>query len=785
MQKALEILAPAGNAECALAALNSGANAVYLGYGRFSARASAENFEAEALREIVRTAHVYGAKVYVAMNTLVKDSEMQDFIRSLCLVWSLGADAIILQDLFLGKAVKAAYPQIELHLSTQAGVCNESGALLAKEYGFSRVILARETPFSEIEKIAKIVETEVFVQGALCTCFSGQCYFSSFVGMQSGNRGRCKQPCRKKYAYDRGNGGTGEKNYALSLSDLSVGEEALRLAQAGVTSFKIEGRMRRKEYVAAAVRYYRGIFDGTTESEKNAALSDLKRAYNRGNYTKGLGFSQDKRLLSPYVQGHIGEKVGVIKVVGGAYFVESKFSPSVSDAFKILREKHEIGGAIFEKTDKRGFFVRSKTRLKNGDGVFVTTDNTSLSRVLSDKKSIPVTLEIEMLAGARGRVTDGEITVQTDEVLQEASGRPLQEAEISECFKKTDDLPVSVAFSKIVAGNAFLPKSQLNAFRRAFYAAWREKRANAGRTSCDAEAFYAAWREKSDAAETSVCELCAYDDSFKNGEDKKQIASIARRFYASDGEKGVSIAILKPDDYAKITGEGAKERIEELFGGFVGEKYVYYPAYCRAETQEAITNALRYGILDGVYGENYAALYFAKNAGCKFFAGSGLNLTNAFSVCELLKESCVRYYALSKELTRLEQEKIVSACTKKAAKPFVIALGGIKLMDLCYCPFGKTCAVCDKRDSYTLTDENGREFPVRRYKDGSGECRFEIYNCACLAGSSAAGAGAIVDASIAPLDKSKEDYASLLQDEEAQKRFLKKYTFGHLKNAML
>lgn len=317
-----EILAPAGNAECVEAAINSGANAVYLGYSSFSARAGAQNFDGESLQKIVERAHFSDVRIYVAMNTLIKNTETEDFLRTLLSVWNMGVDAIIMQDILLGKFVHQRYPDIVLHLSTQAGVCNLEGARLAKEYGFSRVILARETPLSEIKKIAEFIETEVFVQGALCTCFSGQCYFSSFAGGNSGNRGRCKQPCRKLYSYDRE--GFEERSYALSLSDLCVAENIGKFCEVGVVSFKIEGRMRRAEYVAAAVRYYRLLLEGENTS---GALSDLKRTYNRGNYTKGLAFGQDSRFLSRDVQGHLGEKIGTIKVINGKYFVETKFCP--------------------------------------------------------------------------------------------------------------------------------------------------------------------------------------------------------------------------------------------------------------------------------------------------------------------------------------------------------------------------------------------------------------------------------------------------------------------------
>ena len=189
----MEILAPAGNYESALAALNNGANAIYLGLASsFSARQGAGNFDEESFRVVLLQAHLYNAKVYVALNTVIKDgnTELDNFFKDLLFAWNEGADAIILQDPFLGKIVHTSYPEIVLHLSTQAGVCTIEGAKFAKECGFSRVILARETPLLEIQKIAEFMETETFVHGALCTCFSGQCYFSSFAGGNSGNRGR-------------------------------------------------------------------------------------------------------------------------------------------------------------------------------------------------------------------------------------------------------------------------------------------------------------------------------------------------------------------------------------------------------------------------------------------------------------------------------------------------------------------------------------------------------------------------------------------------------------------
>ena len=336
-----ELLAPAGDIACAKAALAAGADAIYLGLPAFSARAGAGNFALSEFSEIVRLAHLLGAKVYVCLNTLVKDGETDAFFESALAAWNLGADALLIQDIFLGKELKRRYPSMILHLSTQAGCCNVYGAELAKEYGFSRVVLARETPLGDIAAISSVIETEVFVQGALCSCFSGQCYFSSFAGNNSGNRGRCKQPCRKLYSIDRA--GFEERAYALSLSDLSVGERVKELLQAGVTSLKIEGRMRREEYVSAAVGYYRAILDGAEKSERLAARSALARAFDRGDYTEGLAFGQEN-LLSRNVQGHIGERVGVLEVKGGRYFCRG--SARKGDGFKILRGGKEAGGAV-------------------------------------------------------------------------------------------------------------------------------------------------------------------------------------------------------------------------------------------------------------------------------------------------------------------------------------------------------------------------------------------------------------------------------------------------------
>ncbi|MBQ3019920.1 MAG: U32 family peptidase [Clostridia bacterium] len=734
----IEILAPAGNMECAEAAINNGADAIYLGLNAFSARQSAANFDADAFRALLQKAHFCGVKVYVAMNTIVKEKELDAFIETLLFAWNEGADAIIMQDALLGKRIHQKYPEIILHLSTQAGVCNIQSAKFAQDCGFTRVILARETPLEEIREIAQLIETEVFIQGALCTAFSGQCYFSSFAGGNSGNRGRCKQPCRKLYSYNR-NENT-EKNYALSLSDLCVGESIEKLIEAGVVSFKIEGRMRRAEYVAAAVRYYRSLF---INEQSEQALSDLKRAYNRGNYTKGLAFGQDKRLLSTAIQGHLGEKIGVVKVFNVKYLVESAFKPSQGDSFKILRDGKELGGATFCKTEGKAFSLFSKLRLKNGDGVFITTDTRMNERVLRAEKKGRLHVELLFKEGELPIAKTSDVYVVGRSYLQSAQNRPLTEKELKDCFLKSDGLPIEIDFDRIeIVGNIFIPKSELNAFRREFY-----------ETVC---AFVAKGNRK-------AYEYTPFEKPILTGKNDK-IAVISNDF---DGIE-VDVAIYKATDLRAALPNSFKN------GEF--EKYIYFPPFATNADIAAIENLLIQANFDGVYAENYGGIEFARAHRLKIFTGTGLNLINRQTIAELLSLPSVAYYAISKEANYGECTVLTSE------KAFVLSSGNIKLMDLCYCPFGKSCKICDQRDVYTLTDENNREFPVKRNLSANGSCRFEVYNCADLIGVGVQNAGSLMDLTVT---KEKSAAAKAVRSEEAQKKVYHNYTSGHFKRGVL
>ncbi len=286
--KNIEILAPVGGREQLIAAVRSGADAVYFGASSFNARRNAENFTDEDFIGAVKYCRERGVRVYITLNTVFKDSELKEFCDTLALIAKSGADAVILQDMGAVAIVKECCPDIPMHASTQMAVHNVSGAKYLEKLGFSRIVLARELSIGEIKEIVSSVkaEIEVFVHGAHCMSASGMCYMSSVLGARSGNRGLCAQPCRLNFRY-------GKREYALSLKDMCLADMTDELISCGVTSLKIEGRMKRPEYVSAAVRAYKNTVNGEAPD-----ISLLQSVFSRSGFTNG--YAKGKRDLSMF-----------------------------------------------------------------------------------------------------------------------------------------------------------------------------------------------------------------------------------------------------------------------------------------------------------------------------------------------------------------------------------------------------------------------------------------------------------------------------------------------------
>ena len=286
----IELLSPAGSPEGVIAAVQNGADAVYMGMGAFNARRGAKNFTDEEFVKAVRYCHVRGCKVYVTLNTLVNDREMRDAVAAAKLASDAGADALIVQDLGMSYAIRCALPDIPLHASTQMSLHNLAGVEAAAEMGITRAVLARELSFEQIRFIAKnaSIETEVFVHGALCFCHSGQCYMSALIGRRSGNRGLCAQPCRLQYSL-----GGRMDDHPLSLKDNCLVDQIRRLEEVGVASLKIEGRMKRPEYTGIVT----GVYAKAIREQRNPDKEEmelLEKTFSRQGFTQGY-FNGDKK----------------------------------------------------------------------------------------------------------------------------------------------------------------------------------------------------------------------------------------------------------------------------------------------------------------------------------------------------------------------------------------------------------------------------------------------------------------------------------------------------------
>ena len=298
-----ELLCPAGSPEALDAAIEGGADAVYLGGSAFNARMNAHNFGGDALRSAVLRAHTYGVKVYLTLNTLVTDKEMSAFVNAAREAAEIGVDALIVADLGGATAIHRAIPSMELHASTQASGHNAQMAQQLKDLGYTRMVIARETPCKDLAQVIKSspLEIEAFIHGALCVSHSGQCLFSSLVGGRSGNRGECAQPCRLPYSCASC---TKKANpYPLSLKDLSLAEHVPALIEMGITSLKIEGRMKSPEYVRDTARIWRRLLDErrAATSEEMKALADI---FSRGGFTDGyFRESIDRKMLGIRSEG--------------------------------------------------------------------------------------------------------------------------------------------------------------------------------------------------------------------------------------------------------------------------------------------------------------------------------------------------------------------------------------------------------------------------------------------------------------------------------------------------
>lgn len=470
-----EVLAPAGTYECFRAAINAGADAVYLGGSMFGARAFAGNFEEAELIKAIRTAHLYGRKVYLTVNTLLRNDELEKLVQYVKPYYEEGLDAVIVQDYGVFAVLREAFPGLDLHASTQMTITGKYGAQLLKDMGAARVVPARELSAKEIRDIYDNVDVEIesFVHGALCYCYSGQCLLSSMIGGRSGNRGRCAQPCRLTYSAN----GISEK-YLLSPKDMCTIEAVPDILDAGVYSLKIEGRMKSPEYVAGVSYAYRKYVDMYLEKGRDGYrveeqdIRQLMDLYNRGGFCKGYYYAQnDKSMMTFDRPNHQGIVVGNIK--NGELILSQEVNPGDVLEFP---DGSEYTTPTGKKSGRLALPKGVLKNHKNGAAVYRTRNNELLGQLragyIDNDIKIPVRMEIFLKSGERACLKllsgDKELVVYGD-VLEPSDKRPAVREDVVKQLKKLGGTAFSSDEGSIVTdiqGSPFVPVRLLNDLRR-------------------------------------------------------------------------------------------------------------------------------------------------------------------------------------------------------------------------------------------------------------------------------------------------------------------------------
>ena len=490
----VELLAPVGSFEALKAAVQNGANAVYLGGKDFGARASANNFDRDELKEAVKYAHIRGVQVFVTTNTLRNENEIEDFLEYAKFLYDIDVDAIILQDIGMARLIKRELPDFELHASTQMVAHSLEDVKYLESVGFDRVVLAREVTVEEIKYICDNckADIEVFVHGALCVCYSGQCLMSSMIGNRSGNRGRCAQPCRQRYELiDVYTGEVVNSNgdYLLSPRDLNAIEEIDKVIDAGVHSLKIEGRMKRPEYVATVIDGYRKTIDEYLATNKlnvsDETINDLYTIFNR-KFTKGLLLGDvGKDMMNSQLPNNQGLYVGtVVDYNKKAKRLKIKLANTLKKGDGI-----NLGGGTIGRIIKNGNIetigYKGETieldfvgEARKGQIVFKTSDSELMDRVQAtftqDKEFVKniIDAKITIKLGQKPILTlkdrhSNEATIEGDKIVEEAMKVALSKEKVETQLRKLGNTPYELDLLEIeLDDNVSLPISLLNQMRR-------------------------------------------------------------------------------------------------------------------------------------------------------------------------------------------------------------------------------------------------------------------------------------------------------------------------------
>ncbi len=482
----IELLAPAGSMESLYAAVSAGADAVYLSGKKYGARAFAANFDDEELVEAINYCHLYDVRVYVTVNTLIYEREMDDFIKYVEFLYRSGVDAVIMQDLGAMDLVRQKFPNLEIHASTQMNIHSLESVKLLEGLGIKRAVLSRELSINDISHIKKNsnIELEIFIQGALCVSFSGCCLMSSLIGGRSGNRGSCAQCCRMKYDLVKDSKNV-DSGYLLSTKDLFTVNNIDKLIDIGVTSLKIEGRMKRPEYVYTAVSLYRRAIDSYINTGKidisESDIIELKKIFNR-EFTKGFLFNEDNNnFINKVRPNHQGIEIGkVISIKNNCFYLKLSDTLNIQDGIRIVDD--DIGFTVTDmfinnnkvKTAHSGDIVKIKYKINSLSKVVKTTDYKQLKRIgesIKISKKLPLDISVCAIINKplkiRLKYKDYSVEGVSDYIITESINSPTTKEDIITRVSRLNDTIYSVGSINVSASdNIFIPGGVINRLKR-------------------------------------------------------------------------------------------------------------------------------------------------------------------------------------------------------------------------------------------------------------------------------------------------------------------------------
>ena len=684
-----ELLAPAGDMECLKWAIEGGCDAVYLGGNHFGARAYSKNFSDDELVLAIKYAHRYGVKVYLTCNTLIYDEEVDDFIKFVRFAHQNGVDAVLIQDLGMYDLIHQKFPDLEIHASTQMHIHNVEGALVAKKLGFKRIVLARETDIDTIKEIKEKtgLDVEVFVHGSLCVSYSGQCLFSSLVGGRSGNRGACAGSCRLPYELVGKDNEVlnNDKKYPLSMKDLCAVSSIGKLIDIGVNSFKIEGRMKSKEYVYLVTKFYRKAIDSYIENHKVVIdyniLDKLKKVFNR-KYTLGfLNNVSNSDVINGSQPNNVGVKIGrVVKLTKTNALIKLEDELHINDGLRIKGPEGEIGTIVNDfylqgnlvKEAKAGMVISLPIWKKPNvfDEVFLTSSKYISDWIAKDIENKPrkVMLTGNIILHKNEeivfKVSDGiNDIVLKGAVVAEAKNRPLTKDSIIEKITKLGGTVYK--FRKLdcnLDDDVFVPLTVLNELRREAIDILNAKREN---------------------IESKIIEK-----------------EYHREVPIFEKENATNICVFKDDDVDKST------KYQNIYSYQENTRYLRVLPNVINQYPNDLDLSLKPILVGEIGGLNLTNIH----------TDYSLNVVNSYTVA-FLHSLGVKKITLAYEMARSQIENLIDKYQERYGnKPNVevIVYGYVKIMTLKYNLFE------DYKDAICLKDRFNNNYRVRDYKGLTG-----------------------------------------------------------------